>query len=49
MALDQLKAFLKKMEVEPTLKNEVIISASADDVVRIALKLGDELEFSSCL
>ena len=42
MALDQLRAFLKKMESDPTLKNEVLLSATADDVARIALKLGFE-------
>lgn len=42
MALDQLKAFLNKMQAEPELKNEVLLSATADDVARIALKLGFE-------
>ncbi len=42
MALDQLEAFLKKMQSEPTLKNEVLASSTADDVARIALKLGFE-------
>lgn len=42
MALDQLKAFLNKMQSEPELKNEVLLSATADDVARIALKLGFE-------
>jgi len=42
MALDQLKAFLKKMQSEPALKNEVTASSTADDVARIAYKLGFE-------
>jgi len=42
MALDQLEAFLKKMQSDPALKNEVLATATADDVARIALKLGFE-------
>jgi predicted ribosomally synthesized peptide with nif11-like leader len=42
MALDQLEAFLKKMQDEPALKNEVLATSTADDVARIALKLGFE-------
>ena len=42
MALDQLEAFLMKMQSEPALKNEVLEKATADDVARIALKLGFE-------
>lgn len=42
MALDQLKAFLKKMQEDPALKAEVLASATADDVAQIALKLGYE-------
>ena len=42
MALDQLEAFLKKMQSEPALKNEVLKASTADDVARIALKLGFE-------
>ncbi len=42
MALDQLKEFLKKMQSEPALKNEVLASSTADDVAQIALKLGYE-------
>jgi len=42
MALDQLKAFLLKMQSEPALKNEVLSAATADDVARIAVKLGFE-------
>ncbi|MGF1601625.1 MAG: Nif11-like leader peptide family natural product precursor [Thermosynechococcaceae cyanobacterium] len=42
MALDQLEAFLLKMQSEPALKNEVRATSTADDVARIALKLGFE-------
>ena len=42
MALDQLEAFLKKMQSEPALKNAVLASSTADDVAQIALKLGFE-------
>lgn len=42
MALDQLEAFLKKMQSEPELKNQVLAASTADDVARIALKLGYE-------
>ncbi len=42
MALDQLEAFLKKMESDPELKDEVLVKTTADDVARVALKLGFE-------
>ena len=42
MAIDQLKAFLLKMQDEPALKSEVLEKATADDVARVALKLGFE-------
>lgn len=42
MALDQIEAFLKKMQSDPALKNEVTTASTADDVARIALKLGFE-------
>ena len=42
MALDQLEAFLMKMQSEPALKDEVLATSTADDVARIALKLGFE-------
>ena len=42
MALDQLEAFLKKMQSEPALKNEVFAASTADEVAQIALKLGFE-------
>jgi len=42
MALDQLEVFLNKMQSGPTLKNEAVSATTADDVARIALKLGFE-------
>lgn len=42
MAFEQIEAFLKKMQSEPELKNEVLAAPTADDVARIALKLGFE-------
>ncbi len=42
MALDQLEAFLNKMQSEPALKNEVSAASTADDIAQIALKLGFE-------
>ena len=42
MAIDQLKAFLRKMQSEQALKEEVLASSTADDVAQIALKLGFE-------
>ena len=40
--MDQLKAFLEKMQSDPALKEEVLATSTADDVARIALKLGYE-------
>ena len=42
MAIDQLKEFLQKMQSDPALKEEVLASSTADDVARIALRLGYE-------
>lgn len=42
MALDQLEAFLRKMQTDPALKEQVLASATADDVAQIALKIGFE-------
>ena len=42
MAIDQLEAFLKKMQSEPEFNREVLASSTAVDVARIALKLGFE-------
>lgn len=42
MAIDQLKEFLKKMQADPALKEQVLATATADDVAKIAQKLGYE-------
>lgn len=42
MAREQLIEFLKKMQSDPALKSEVQSASTADDVARIALKLGYE-------
>jgi len=42
MSLDQLKAFLQKMQTDAALKEEVLASSTADDVAQIALKIGFE-------
>ena len=42
MSIDALKSFLKKMQADSSLKNQVLASATADDVAQIALKLGFE-------
>jgi len=42
MALDQLKAFLVRMQSDSTLKDAVLSASTADDVARIAAGLGFE-------
>ena len=42
MSLDQLKRFLKEMQNNESLKNEVLASSTADDVALIALRMGYE-------
>jgi len=42
MALDQLKAFMQRMQDDPALKQEVLGSSTADDVAIIAHRLGYE-------
>jgi predicted ribosomally synthesized peptide with nif11-like leader len=42
MSLDQLKAFLGRMQGDEALKQQVLAAATADDVAQIALKLGYE-------
>ena len=42
MALDQLKAFLLLMQVDPLLKGAVLSASTDDDVARIAARLGYE-------
>ena len=42
MSLDQLRKFLKEMQKDDSLKNEVLSSSTADDVALIALRRGYE-------
>ena len=42
MSLDQLRKFLKKMQNDDNLKDEVLSSSTADDVALIALRMGYE-------
>jgi predicted ribosomally synthesized peptide with nif11-like leader len=42
MSLEQLKAFLARMQADAALKQEVLAAATADDVAQIALRLGFE-------
>ena len=42
MSIDQLRIFLKEMQNDSSLKNEVLSSATADDVALIALRRGYE-------
>ena len=42
MSLEQLKAFILRMQQDAALKQQVLSAATADDVAQIALKLGYE-------
>jgi predicted ribosomally synthesized peptide with nif11-like leader len=42
MSLDQLKSFLRRLQDDPALRQQVLDAATADDVAQIALKLGYE-------
>jgi len=42
MSLDQLKAFLKRVQDDEKTKQEILSAATADDVAVIAMKLGFE-------
>lgn len=42
MALDQLKAFILKMQDNEELKQRVLAASTADDVAKLAMKLGFE-------
>ena len=42
MSLDQLKAFLQRMQADEALKQQVMAAATADVVALIAIKLGYE-------
>jgi predicted ribosomally synthesized peptide with nif11-like leader len=42
MSLEQLKAFLGRMQKDEALKSQVLAAATADDVAQIALRSGYE-------
>ena len=42
MSLDQLRRFLKEMQNDDSLKDDVLSSSTADDVALIALRMGYE-------
>ena len=42
MSIDQLRRFLKEMQNDQSLKDEVLSSSTADDVALIALRMGYE-------
>jgi predicted ribosomally synthesized peptide with nif11-like leader len=42
MSLDQLKAFLARMQRDEALKDRVLSATTADDVAQIGLQLGFE-------
>jgi predicted ribosomally synthesized peptide with nif11-like leader len=42
MSLEQLRAFLARLQDDAALKDTVLAAATADDVAQIALKLGFE-------
>lgn len=42
MSLEQLKAFLVRMQKDETLKQQVLSAATADDVAQLALAIGYE-------
>ena len=42
MSLDQLKAFLARMQRDEALKGQVLAAATADDVAQIGTRLGYE-------
>ncbi len=42
MSIDQIKAFLAKMQKDPEIKRNVLASSTADDVAKIAMQMGYE-------
>ena len=42
MSIDHLRKFLKEMQNDDSLKDEVLSSSTADDVALIALRMGYE-------
>ncbi len=49
MSLEQIKNFLKEMQNDESLKEEVMSSSTADDVALIALKRGYEFSGDALL
>ncbi len=49
MSFDQLRRFLKKMQNDDSLKDEVLSSSTADDVALIALRMGYEFSVDELL
>ena len=49
MSLDQLRRFLKEMQNDDSLKDEVLSSSTADDVALIALRMGYEFSGNELL
>ena len=49
MALDQLKAFILKMQQDDDLKQTVLAASTADDVAKIALRQGFEFSGDALL
>ena len=48
MSLDHLRRFLKEMQNDDILKDEVLSSSTADDVALIALRKGYESQAMNC-
>ena len=42
MTIQNIRAFLAKMQDDPIIKKKVLASSTADDVAQLALKLGYE-------
>ena len=42
MSVEKIKEFLQKMQEDPSLKDKVLSSSTADDVAQIALGIGYE-------
>ena len=42
MSIDTVKAFIQKMQNDPSIKEKVLRSSTADEVAQIALSLGYE-------
>ena len=49
MSLDHLRLFLKEMQNDDSLKDEVLSASTADDVALIALRMGYEFSGNELL